>query len=777
MATIRTAIELQDNFTGILYQVFDAVNMSISAMEEMNQTMNASVDTTSFEAARNSINQATIAVQEMEASMHGISPAIDENTQRQEQFNRVIRDGTDNVDDMSRKIKGAVAAYVGIAGIRKAFSFVEDCTEAFNTQLNAENQLIGVLANMLDEDYVAQFELEVTADTTAAVSEVDDIHSSVGEVVVPVSAETMALNAAFDEITAKAAEIQSKGIYGDETMIAAAAEFSTYFSDTDAIKVMMDTLSDYAMGMSGGGEVATQQMVDYATNLGKIMSGSYDAMTKKGFELSDTQKAIIEGTATQEQIVAALGEEYLTMSQDMQAAAAISQVVEESWAGLYENMSNTPEGRIVQMTNTWGDMKEMIGGQLYPYVLLFVNAIMENWGSIEGIVQGITTGLKIMISVLSWVLEAAIAGADVIIDNWGWIGPIFYAVAGAVAVYYGWQVAANAVQLISKGIHIAMAAVQMAHAAALGVLTATTAGQIAAQNGLNAAMYASPVMWLVIAMIALGAVVLIAANHIANMGGTAETAFGVICGGVNVGIQFFKNFGLLVANVALGIGNAIAALGSNMMVSFHNAICSIQSWFYDLLYSGVVVIEGICAALNKLPFVSFDYSGISDAADDYAAKSAEAAGNKDEYQSISDAFLEGWSTFDVFQDGWIEDAYDAGAKWGDGVSDKVSDMITPEEFNYPDLSNYGTGLADGVDELVENTGAIRDGLEMTEEDLKYLRDIAEQETVNRFTTAEITIEQTNHNNISGKMDLDGVVDGLTDAVNEAVDMIAEGVHT
>lgn len=67
-------------------------------------------------------------------------------------------------------------------------------------------------------------------------------------------------------------------------------------------------------------------------------------------------------------------------------------------------------------------------------------------------------------------------------------------------------------------------------------------------------------------------------------------------------------------------------------------------------------------------------------------------------------------------------------------------------------------------------------MDITEESLKYLRDIAEQETVNRFTTAEIKIEQTNHNTISGKMDLDGVMDGLTEVVEEAAYTIAEGVY-
>ena len=87
------------------------------------------------------------------------------------------------------------------------------------------------------------------------------------------------------------------------------------------------------------------------------------------------------------------------------------------------------------------------------------------------------------------------------------------------------------------------------------------------------------------------------------------------------------------------------------------------------------------------------------------------------------------------------------------------------------------GIGDDVSDISGNTGSIADSLDITNEDLKYLRDIAEQEAINRFTTAEIRIEQTNNNNVSSGMDLDGVVSGLTDVVNEAVDIIAEGVHT
>ena len=79
--------------------------------------------------------------------------------------------------------------------------------------------------------------------------------------------------------------------------------------------------------------------------------------------------------------------------------------------------------------------------------------------------------------------------------------------------------------------------------------------------------------------------------------------------------------------------------------------------------------------------------------------------------------------------------------------------------------------------MAGNTGKMADALNKSSEDLKYLRDIAEQETVNRYTMASVNVDMsgmTNH--IDNGMDIDGVVDGLTDAVDEAIENMTEGVH-
>ncbi len=744
---------------------------------------------------------------------------VRDNVDEQGQFNSVIQEGTSFASNLNGVIEKAVAAFSNLIDTDKITSFVSEGMESFDSQLKAENQLMSVLANTLDDKHVTEHMLNVTTNSSEAMDEINAI-SGADDIVITVDAKTEALQDKFDAITSKAGEISSKGIYGEDALVTGATELSSYFTDTDAIEMMMDNLSNYAMGASGGGELDSSAITEYAADLGNIMSGDYDAMAKKGFEFTGTQQAIIEGTATEAQIVAALGEEYLNMSQDMQAAGVISQVINASWSGLYETMSNTPEGKIIQMTSAWDDMKQMVAEQLYPYIILLVDTITENWDIIETIISGFMKGLQNILAVIDWLGERVAEFASFIMDNWSVISPIIWGIVAALAVY-------GAYLAINKGIELASAAASGAvtiakgmQAAATWLVTKVIGSEAAAQAGLNSTMLACPVVWLVVMIIALITILMVLCNWIANVTGVANSGFGVITGGINVVIQFFKNLALTVANIALGIGYAIAALASNMTTAFHNAICSIQSWFYNLLSTGLTVIEGICEALNKLPFVEFDYSGISNAADKYAEKAAEADKNKKEYKDISAAFDEGFHTFDTFQDGWISKAFEAGADWGDGVTEAVSnfnltdalglddELDNPEDYkasaedylktlggtdsglsetddsnanlseldemnaNLNELDNMNTNLSN----ISDNTDDISDSLEISEENLKYLRDLAEQDAVNRFTTAEITIEQNNTNNIKSEMDLDGVISGMTDAVNEAINVATEGVH-
>lgn len=400
----------------------------------------------------------------------------------------------------------------------------------------------------------------------------------------------------------------------------------------------------------------------------------------------------------------------------------------------------------------------------------------------QGFVNNAVKVISMVSDIALGIFDLLIGIASVVADNWSWISPIIYGIIAALGIYTVALIVNNVIQAIST-MQKKIAAIQaVAHGAAITAEMTATTGLTKAQLSFNAALYASPITKVVVIIIAIVAALFALCSWIAKTTDAARTGFGVMTGGINVVIQAVWNAMLVVANVAIGIWDALDACCSNIGTAFHNVVAHIKGWFYSLLSTVLTVVGNICAALNKLPFIEFDYSGVTDKAEEYAAKSKKAHESVKEYESITDAFNEGFHTFDTFQEGWASEAFHAGAAWGDNVAEKFSNLFDkdeepgPEEDkNFKDYMEDG-GIGDSVDNIAGNTESIADGMDITEEDLKYLRDIAEQETINRFTTAEIVIEQTNHNTISGKMDLDGIVSGLTDAANEAVFMIAEGVH-
>lgn len=423
----------------------------------------------------------------------------------------------------------------------------------------------------------------------------------------------------------------------------------------------------------------------------------------------------------------------------------------------------------------WAGMKNKALSMFAP-ILTKINQI-ANSTKFQQVTTALINGLAGVANVASSLLDILISVASVIVDNWSWIQPIIMGIVAAMLIY-------NGVALVTNAIMGIQATAKAVHAAATAMEAGATFTATVAQQGLNAALLACPLTWIILLIIAVIAAIYAACAAVAKFTGIANSGFGVICGGIMVVISFFKNLGLSVANIALGIWNALGACASNIGTAFHNVISNVQGWFYNLLSTALTVVAGICEALNKLPFVEFDYSEITSKASEYAAKSAEAYGNVEEYKSVADAFNEGMSTFDTFQDGWAADAFASGAAWGDGVADKVSGM-----FDFSALDSMGADSLDAFNlgndldsiygntgDIANNTAATADALDIAEEDLAYLRDIAEREAINRFTTAEIKVEQHNENHISKDADLDGIMDAWANDFAEKLEVSEEGVH-
>jgi len=426
---------------------------------------------------------------------------------------------------------------------------------------------------------------------------------------------------------------------------------------------------------------------------------------------------------------------------ELKEMSADGTITSEIIIGAMFAMADEINGKFEEMPMTFADIWNKIKNgalQAFAPIIEGVNTII-NSAAFNAIINSIIVGVNF--------LSSAIRGLiNIIAENW----PIIQSILMAIGIYL-------AATLLPGFIKVGIA----------GLISGLkiAAGWIAA----NAPM---------ITMIATIAFMIYA---LSEAGVTAEDVFGAIGGTINVIIQFFKNLGLTVANIALGIGGAIGALGFNIEAAFHNSISSVQSFWYDMLSTALTVVGRIAEELNKLPFIEFDYSGITSAADDYAAKAAAADKDKKEYKDISEAFAKGYETFDTFEEGWAAKAYQDGQEAGTGLykglegklkglTDKLTgnDKGKDTGFNFDDFKTdpitvKGTGKNDGVK------------VDMSDEDLQYLRDIAEREYINQFSTATLAPTITvSFGDVHEEADADKVQKRIRKILQEEIAMAAEG---
>lgn len=331
-------------------------------------------------------------------------------------------------------------------------------------------------------------------------------------------------------------------------------------------------------------------------------------------------------------------------------------------------------------------------------------------------------------------------------------------------------------------------------AAATMIATGATWAQTTAQMGLNSAMYACPILWIILLIIALVSVILAVCGAIAKMTGITTSGFGLICGVVAVAVAFILNqiIGLIntVITWLVDFYNMGANFAAAFGILFNDPVAAIKAVMLSLFNFIVSVVSKAAAMLDAL----FG-SNLAGAVSQFQGKiQAEinatvenAGGERAELLNPADYMLDRIDYGATF-DKW--------SSWGDGISEAVGNFSLADLFGQVDVPNVddytagfgdyssglgdtlaNSGIGDNLGKVAGDTAGIRDALDVTQEDLKYLRDIAEQEAVNRYTVAEIHIDQSGmQNTINSGDDIDGFMEKLTDSVNETIDNMTEGVH-
>ncbi|OPX43830.1 hypothetical protein CLHUN_23110 [Ruminiclostridium hungatei] len=409
----------------------------------------------------------------------------------------------------------------------------------------------------------------------------------------------------------------------------------------------------------------------------------------------------------------------------------------------------------VTFQSIWSRISDTAWNALSPVMEKVVNFLRSEDG--QAMVTGIINGIGILGNFLNNVFNLVTQIASFVSANWGLIAPVIWGIVGAIAAF-------AVAMLISKAVTVAVGIAEGIKAAATLLMALATGTATAAQMALNGALFACPITWIIlgiIALIVLFYAVVAAINHFA---GTSISATGVIMG-------YFAMMGANIYNMFARLWNNIAAFVEFFANVFTNPVYSVKRLFVNLFTNILDYVKTIASAIDMV-FGSNMAGGIEklqNGMQDWLGEKPEdyKVIKRLEMKDLDEAYKAGYSTGDKLQKS-VAGIFDPG-KLTD-LTDKLKSPVDPYK---PEDGKDSANLAS----TAANTGAMKDSMAISEENLVYMRDIAERDAINRFTTAEISVEMGGiTNNVNSALDLDGVVSYMEQRIYETMSVAAEGVQ-
>ena len=712
MATIRTALALYDGVTSPLASMNRALHIVLNSFEALQNASGHAIDTASIQQAREELARAEVAFDSIEESIRRAD-------QQQNRLNESVRDGASSVDGLVSKFKSMVAAVAGGVGIKKMLELSDELTSA-----NARLNLI-----VEDGGSVEELEKKIMASAQRSRASYMDMASSVSKLAANAGA---AFNHNNDEVIAFMEQVNKQFVIGG----ASAQEMSA---------TMTQLTQAMGSGTLRGDEL--NSVLEQAPGIARaiesymgIAEGSIKKYAEQGLITSETVKNALFAAADE--------------------TNAKFESMPMTWAQIWTSMQNKALS-------------------VFSPILQKLNEI-ANSDKFASMLDGILNGLAAVAKAATIVLGIMTSAGAFIADNWSIISPVIYGVAAALMAYATYLAISKGLELASAAAKITLCAASYAHAAATGTQASATAAATAAQYGLNTALLSCPLTWILLLIIAVIAAIYLIVHVINKVTGSALSATGIIAGAIATAAAF-------VINVVIGAINAIIQLIWSIFVepflgiiewilnvcnggfdSFGDAVANlignIISWFLSLGKVVTKIIDAIFGTDWTGGLTSLQDKVLSWGKNDNAItldRSAPAIESRIKYTA----------------------AWDKGYSFGQGLKDKVTGLFDAPASDPMGAFNTGGALGNTLDgvygntgDTAENTAAMRDSLDSSENELKYLREIAEREAINRFTTAELHVTMNNNNTISGTDDLDGIISELETRVEEAMIEVSEGDH-
>lgn len=723
MATVSTSLKMFDEMTKPLQQITQALNLTISAMDSLSSSSGRDIGiTNTLNAARGSANRASAALQQLVISQNRAA-------NEQEKLNDSIDKSPNFIEKLQDKIKSFKEENFTI---EKAFDSTIGGAARLEQQINTVSSALG------NEGAGKQF---------------------------------------FKGLT----DYANQSAYSLEEFTGISMDFMKVTKDTD--KLMNLNKSAEKLSLVD----PTQGLEGSASAIKEALAGDYGALMENfGFEGADQE--FLESSSGIDDFINKFDE-------ILNKKGATEQALEE--------VNNSA---IVQLNNLKSNIQTSFAEagygalQILKPILSTINEAFQQ-GRFQPVFDSISNGLIIISSIAKGVADIFCWIGEIVLNNWSFIGPLVWGIVASLIAYdiaMGIAWLATVKTTIAKGIH----------AIASGIETLAIVALIIAQDGLNAALVACnaalaacPIVWIIIAIIMLIAVFYAAVGAINHFAGTSLSATGMIAGAFMTVLAFIGNLFVGIINFVIQMGvvlwNHILTFAEFFANIFNDPIGSIVRLFGGMADSILGILEGIASAIdavfgsNLAEAVNGWRGGLKGLVKDLVGEAEIKFDRKDANALKLDRFEYG-------------EAFDIGDKFGRNIEDKFDignlfDSMGKVPYGPPEpptnimdnLNNNKVGNSEGggglgspgnLGDLGKGiTGAndhlknIDDKMDVSNEHLEMMRDLAEQESVQNFVTLTPTVQVTT-GDIKEEADINTIISRIETYMENELVNSAEGVY-
>ena len=833
MSTIQSALQLYDGMSPALRHMQNALNIVISHFETLENTSSHAVDTSAIRDARTELARASTAFTDIEEN-------IKRSSEQQEKFNKKIELGSENAKSLENaldKAKGALGALgvaVGVGAILKSGDNQNSAVNLYQTQTGANDVQAEQMRRAMKSLYVSNIGEDFN-DLANSMSLITQVTGQTGRALEMTTRNALLLRDTFEFDVAesiRAADMMQRqfGLNSSQAydMIIQGAQAGLNKNDD-----LLDTINEYSSYFNKLGFEAND-MFNMLINGAKEGTFSVD---KLGDAIKEFSIRVIDGSNTTMEGFATLGMDANKMAQQFVKGGETAKKAFDKTINALANVRD-PVERNTAGVNLFGTMWEDLGEKGVMALSEINGAVSITTKNLEALQQtryddatsalsalGRTINVALGDTVTDGVQRAAagiqdftagvqgetekvegifgrigLAARDVgiaIQENWYWIAPMILGVVTALGIYRGALLANAIIEGISNTIKaVSIASSALSEGATLAEAAAKTTAT-GAQVGFNAALLACPLTWIVLAVIA---VIVVIGIWINKMGGI-KIAWMVVHNFLltswgNLQVASYR-FVYKCLNTLDTLKYGWKEMGVNIANSVGNAKVKVLQQLQDMANGAVDIINDLIDKVNKIPGVHIDAveyvtfgtnAKVAEEAarqareSDLAAAKAQKDANRKERNAQISAMEKANKADAAKRQKAIEQARKQADKESKTDSTKKYDKLLSQVQAGTGASKIGEGPATKsidikTDKTSKNTKKAADKLTASSTDLKYLREIASQKSVNRYTTAEIKVSMTNHNTINSEMDLDGISEHLrTKVEKQMIEVAAKGVH-